>query len=79
MLLWLSARSRWNWVTAGLASASFCWIASALPYAASASAGSPVWDSRQPMLLWLIARSRWNCVTAGLASASFCRIASALP
>ena len=36
------ARTCWNRVTLGLASASFCWIGSALPYAASAPAGSPV-------------------------------------
>ena len=64
-------------MTAGLASASFCWIARAASYDASASAGLPVSLSRMPMLLWLLARSLWNSVTAGLASASFCWIASA--
>ena len=44
-------------MTAGLSSASFCWIASALRYSASASAGLPVSDSRLPRLLWLSARS----------------------
>ena len=77
MLLWLLARSLWNWVTAGLASASFCWIARAASYDASASAGLPVSRSRMPMLLWLVARSLWNWVTAGLASASLCWIARA--
>ena len=41
-LLWLHARSQRNSVTAGLSSASFCWIASARRYSASASAGLPV-------------------------------------
>ena len=45
-LLWLSARSLRNSVTAGLSSASFCWIASALRYSASASDDLPVFDSR---------------------------------
>ena len=40
-------------VTVGLASASFCRIASADSYAFSASAGLPVSLSRTPMLLWL--------------------------
>ena len=39
---WLIARSLRNSVTAGLSSASFCRIASALRYSASASAGLPV-------------------------------------
>ena len=77
MLLWLFARSLWNLVTAGLASASLCWIARAAWYDASASAGLPVSLSRVPMLLWLLARSLWNLVTAGLASASVCWIARA--
>ena len=77
MLLWLPARSLWNSVTVGLASASFCRIASADSNAFNASAGFPVSLSRLPMLLWLTARSLWNWVTVGLASASFCRIASA--
>ena len=41
-MLWLIARLLRNSVTAGLSSASFCWIASALRYSASASAGLPV-------------------------------------
>ena len=77
MLLWLAARSVWNSVTVGLASASFWRIASARSYDRSASAGWPVALCRMPMLLWLAARSLWNSVTAGLASASFWRIASA--
>ena len=77
MLLWLFARSLWNSVTAGLASASFCWIARAAWYDASASSGLPVSARSLPMLLWLLARSCWNPVTVGLASASFCWIARA--
>ena len=45
-MLWLLARLLRNSVTAGLSSASFCWIASALRYSASASDGLPVFDSR---------------------------------
>ena len=44
-------------MTAGLSSASFCWIASAVRYSASASAGLPVCRSSSPRLLWLFARS----------------------
>ena len=76
-LLWLIARSLRKSVTAGLSSASFCRIASAVRYSASASAGLPVSISRMPRLLWLSARPLRNSVTAGLSSASFCRIASA--
>ena len=65
-------------MTEGLSSTSFCRIASALRYSASASAGLPVFDSRMPRLKWLSARLLRNSVTAGLSSASFCRIASAL-
>ena len=65
-------------MTAGLSSASFCRIASAVRYSASASVGLPVFDSRTPRLLWLLARPSRNSVTAGLSSASFCWIASAL-
>ena len=57
MLLWLLARSLWKSVTAGLASASFCWIARAALYDARASAGLPVLLRRMPMLSWLLARS----------------------
>ena len=53
-MLWLTARSLRNSVTAGLSSASFCWIASAVRYSASASDGLPVCDSRKPRLLWLV-------------------------
>ena len=55
----------------GLSSTSFCRIASALRYSASASAGLPVSDSRMPRLKWLSARRLRNSVTAGLSSASF--------
>ena len=64
-------------VTAGLSSASFCWIAIAWRYSASASAGWPVSDSRYAEVAWLSARSLRNSVTAGLSSASFWQIASA--
>ena len=67
-----------NSVTAGLSSASFCRIASAVRNSASASDGLPIRDSSQPRLLWLPARSLRNSVTAGLSSTSFCWIASAL-
>ena len=53
MVWWLVARSLWNAVTAGLASASFCQMSRALRDAASASVGFPVCASRTPMLLWL--------------------------
>ena len=72
MLLWLSARRLRNSVTAGLSSASFCWIANARPYDSSASADLPVCDCRRPMLLWLSARRFRKSATAGLSSASFC-------
>ena len=62
----------------GLSSTSFCRIATALRYSASASAGLPVLDSRMPRLKWLSARPLRNSVSAGLSSTSFCRIASAL-
>ena len=42
MLWWLFASTFWNSVTAGLASASLCWIARAASYDASASPGLPV-------------------------------------
>ena len=48
------ARLLRNSVTAGLSSASFCWIASALRNSVSASDGLPVSDSRLPRLWWLI-------------------------
>ena len=54
-----------------MSSASFCRIASALRYSASASDDLPVFDSRMPRLLWLSARRLRNSVTAGLSSASF--------
>ena len=76
MLLWLPARSLWNSVTAGLASASFCRIASADSYDSSASAGLPVFGQQVADAVVAFARSLWNWVTVGLASASFCRIAS---
>ena len=76
---WLTARPVAESVTAGLSSASFCWIASALRYSASASDWlARVLHSTKPRSLWLIARSLRNWVTAGLSSASFCWIASAL-
>ncbi len=78
ILLWLiGEKSLSNSVIGGLASASFCRIASAAWCDPSAWSGLPVSSSRVPMLLWLIARSRWNSATAGLASASFCWIANA--
>ena len=40
--------------TFGLSSASFCRIASALRYSASASDDLPVFDSRMPRLSWLV-------------------------
>ena len=45
------ARSLRNSVTAGLSSASFCWIASALRYSASASAGLPVSQQRAEVVV----------------------------
>ena len=42
MLLWLAARSLWNSVTVGLASASFCRIASDLSVCDQASCLSPI-------------------------------------
>ncbi len=44
-------------MSAGLSSASFCRIATALRYSASASAGLPVFDSTLPRMLWLSASS----------------------
>ena len=46
-MLWLSARRPRKSVTAGLSSASFCWIASAVRYSASASASLPVFQSTE--------------------------------
>ena len=45
------ARSLWSSVADGFSAASFCWIAWACSYAASAWAGLPVRESRIPMLL----------------------------
>ena len=50
MLLWLSARSLWNWVTLGLSRTSRSRFASALPYDSSAWSGWPVVLWRSPML-----------------------------
>ena len=58
-------------MTLGLASASFCWMASALPQDARAPARSPVCDSIAPMLLWLIATSRWKLGDAGVGVRQF--------
>ena len=69
-MLWLTARSLRNSVTAGLSSASFCWIASALRYSASASDGLPVSVSRMPMRLIVSARSRRASFDAPGAAAS---------
>ena len=63
-------------VTAGLSSASFCWIATARRYDSSASTGLPVCDCRMPMLLWVSARRLRNSVTAGLSSASRVRVST---
>ena len=49
----ICARRLRNSVTEGLSSASFCRIATALRYSASASAGLPVSDSRMPRSRWL--------------------------
>ena len=43
-------------MTEGLSSTSFCRIATALRYSASASAGLPPFNSRMPWLKWLSAR-----------------------
>ncbi len=67
-----------NWVTAGLSSASFCWIASPLRDSVTASDDLSVFLSNQERLLWLTARLLRNSVTVGLSSASFCWIAIAL-
>ncbi len=54
MVVWHFARPKRKSVTAGLSSASFRRIASALRCSASASVGLPVCHSRMPRLLWLI-------------------------
>ena len=59
----VAARAR-NSVTAGLSSASFCWIASAWRYSASASDDLPV-DATVAEDLWLSRQSLRNSVTAG--------------
>ena len=65
-------------MTAGLSSASFCWIASAVRYSASASAGLPVCDSTIAEVVVAVRQGLRKSVTAGLSSTSFCWIASAL-
>ena len=77
MLSWLPARSLWNSVTVGLASASFRRIASAASYglqrlgrlAGLVEQDADVVVARRQVAL--------ESVTVGLASASLCRIASA--
>ena len=68
MALWVHASSRWNRVTLGLASASLCWITSALPCDSSDAIVFPVSRCMFPILLWLMARSLWNNETLGFAS-----------
>ena len=66
-------------VTAGLSSASFCWIASALRYSASASDDLPVLRTGAAEVVVAACQiCCWKSATAGLSSASFCWIASAL-
>ena len=64
------ARLLWNSLTAGLSSASFCWIAIAVRYSPSASLALPVSASSWPSQLTVTARSLFARSVAPAASAS---------
>ena len=64
-------------MTVGLASASFCRIASADSWAFSASAGLPVVAQQVADVVVADRQVALELGDGGLASASFCRIASA--
>ena len=67
----MTARRLRKSVTAGLSSASFCRIASALRYSASASADLPQFVSRMARPLWLAARLSRNAGDGGVVVGQF--------